>query len=221
MATRIFENTAPGPDAVEIKAWRDIPVTIASDVRGGRNVVHAAIRPVRPFPLGQRMAGPAVTARCERADFGPCLHAIDLARAHEIVVIDAGGCLETAYVGELLCGAARRVGLGGLIVNGAVRDIDTIASWPDFPVYCLGNQARGPLTKERGSVNETIAFAGVVVRPGDLVLGDNDGLIIIPREEGPAWLADAQARVAMEMYWAEELTKGRSLVDVFNVPEAI
>ena len=111
--------------------------------------------------------------------------------------------------------------IAGLIVNGAVRDIDTIASWPDFPVYCLGTTARGPLSKERGAVNGPIVFGGIPAKPGDIVLGDNDGIAIVPAEEADAVLALALERVRLEEKWAAELASGRTLIDVFSVPEAI
>ncbi len=212
------------PDRIaqgELQSWAGVPVTILSDVTSGRFVVDPRIRPLRPFPLGRRMVGPAVTAWCERADFGPVLHAIDIAVQGDVIVVDAGGSLDTAYIGELLCGAARLKKIAGVIVNGAVRDIDTIASWPDFPVYCLGNTARGPLSKERGTVNDAIVFGGIPARPGDVVLGDNDGLAIVPAESATAVLALAQERVRAEEQWASELSVGRSLIDVFSVPEAL
>ena len=221
MPTKIHNAALPALDAPTRRAWSEVPVTIASDITSGRLLADPRIRPLRAFPLGKRLIGRAITGWCERADFGPALHAIDLAEAGDVVVLDAGGCVQTAYVGELLCGAARRKKLAGLIVNGAVRDIDTLASWDDFPVYCLGTTAKGPLSKERGAVNGDIVFGGVPVSPGDIVLGDNDGLILIPAGEAAALLPAMQERVRMEGEWAEALARGRSLVDVFSVPEAI
>jgi regulator of RNase E activity RraA len=221
MPTKIYDHTSRRLTPADLAAWRGIPVTILSDVTGGRVVVDPRIRPLRPFPLGKRLAGQAVTAWCERSDFGPMLHAIDIAGEGEVVTVDAGGCVQTAYVGEILCGLARRRKIAGLVVNGAVRDIDTIASWDDFPVYALGNTARGPLSKERGTVNGPIVFGGVAAKPGDIVLGDNDGLAVIPLDEASTWLAVAQERVRMEESWIAELATGRTLADVFSVPEAI
>ncbi|MEQ1955573.1 dimethylmenaquinone methyltransferase [Mesorhizobium sp. CN2-181] len=221
MPTRIYNQTSRRLTPAELAAWRGIPVTVLSDVTSGRVVVDPRIRPLRSFPLGKRLAGQAVTAWCERSDFGPMLHAIDIAGEGEVVTVDAGGCLQTAYVGEILCGLARRKKIAGLIVNGAVRDIDTIASWDDFPVYALANTARGPLSKERGTVNGPIVFGGIAAKPGDIVLGDNDGLAIVPLDEADALLAVAQERVGMEEQWIAELATGRTLVDVFSVPEAI
>jgi 4-hydroxy-4-methyl-2-oxoglutarate aldolase len=221
MSTRIFKATVQRLAPEVLVAWAKIPVTIASDVSGGRVVVDPRIRPLRPIAGGARMVGQAVTAWCDRSDFGPMLHAIDIAGTGDVVTVDAGGCLQTAYAGEILCGFARRKRLAGLVVNGAVRDIDTIAGWDDFPVYALGNTAKGPLSKERGTVNGEIVFGGVAVKPGDIVLGDNDGLAVIALGDAMALLALAQERVRMEEQWLAQLASGRTLIDVFSVPEAI
>lgn len=217
MPTRIYEADIEPLPKDGLIAWASIPVTIVSDVTAGRVIADPRIRPLRSFALGRRMVGQVVTAWCERGDFGPVLHALDIARAGEVVVVDAGGCLQTAYAGEILCSYARNKGIAGLAVNGALRDIDTIASWEDFPAFALGNTARGPLSKDRGSVNGEIVFAGVVARAGDIMLGDNDGLAIIPLREASAVLKEAQKRVGMEEDWVAKLAGGRTLRDVFGL----
>jgi 4-hydroxy-4-methyl-2-oxoglutarate aldolase len=221
VSTKIYTSKLERIGSTALQGWSDVPVTIASDLTNGSILVDPRIRPLRPFPLGKRMVGQAITAWCERADFGPALHAIDIAGEGDIVAIDAGGSVETAYVGELLCGFARQKKIAGLIVNGAVRDIDTIAEWDDFPVYCLGTTARGPLSKERGSVNGPIVFGGIRTKPGDIVLGDNDGLAIVPAEDAERLLAIGLERVRMEDEWRQQLATGRTLRDVFSVPEAV
>jgi 4-hydroxy-4-methyl-2-oxoglutarate aldolase len=221
MPTKIFDAARERLRPDMAAAWAAIPVTIASDITAGRVIVDPRIRPLRSFALGRRLVGQAVTAWCERSDFGAMLHAIDLAIEGDVVTVDAGGCLQTAYVGEILCGFARRKKIAGLIVNGAVRDIDTIASWDDVPVFSLGHTPRGPLSKERGAVNGEIVFGGVIVRPGDIVLGDNDGLAVIPAGEAAALLAIAEERVRLEEQWISDLQSGGTLVGTFAVPEAI
>jgi 4-hydroxy-4-methyl-2-oxoglutarate aldolase len=221
MATKVFDPAYKRLSPANLAAWAAIPVTIASDVSPVSVVVDPRIRPLRPFPLGRRLVGQAVTAWCERGDFGAMLHALDTARAGDVVMVDAGGCLQTAYAGEILCGYARRRKIAGLVVNGAVRDIDTIGSWEDFAAYALGNTAKGPLSKERGLVNSDIVLGGVAVSPGDIVLGDNDGLVIISLADAAEHLALAQERVAMETEWIAQLEAGGTLVGTFAVPEAI
>ena len=221
MPTRVHElaGTAPASDLIE--RWRRVPVTIASDIGGGRSVLDPRIRPLRPVSLGVRIAGPARTAWCERGDFGPVLHIIDRAVAGEVIVVACDGRLDTAIAGEILCGVARRKGIAALIVDGAVRDIDTIASWPDFPVYCLGSTARGPLSRERGSVDDEIVAGGVRVAPRDLVLADNDGVIVFDPARATALIDAALERVAAEVSWERTLAGGASLLDVFSTPDAI
>lgn len=217
MPIKVYEADMHRLPRQDLDAWARIPVTIASDVTAGQVIADPHIRPLRPFPLGRRMVGQAVTAWCERGDFGPVLHALDIARAGDVIVVDAGGCVQTAYAGEILCNYARSKGIAGLVVNGALRDIDTIASWEDFPAFASGNTARGPLSKDRGFVNGEMVFAGVAARPGDIVLGDNDGLAIIPRGQACAVLSEAQKRVAMEEGWMAKLASGRTLGDVFGL----
>ena len=217
MATRVFRPGEAQPLADEIlRGWAEMPTTIVSDASGGRLLMDPGIRPLRP--LGDaRLLGEAVTAWCEPGDIGAAIHAIEAARSGDVVVIDAGASLQTAAVGEHLCGVARRKGVAGLVANGAVRDVAALASWPDFPVFALGRTARGPVSVERGTVNDRITCGGVPVRPGDLVLGDDDGLIVIPRDEAEHWLGRARERLALEQGWDKRLSAGESMLAVFGI----
>lgn len=221
MPTRIFEAEIASLQTEDRTAWAAIPVTIASDVTAGRVIVDRRIRPLRPFAAGNRLVGRAITAWCERGDFGAMLHAMDRAGTGDVVVVDAGGSLETAYAGEILCGFARSKGIAGLIVDGAVRDIDTLASLDDFAVFARGHTPKGPLSKERGAVNGPIVLGGVAVAPGDIILGDNDGLAVIPAGEAASLLAAAQQRLGLEEQWVAKLEAGGTLIATFAVPEAI
>ncbi len=217
MAIRVYEALYEALPRDVMDAWAQVPVTIVSDVTAGRVIADPRIRPLRAFAPGRRMAAQIVTAWCERADFGPVLHALDIARSGEVVAVDAGGCLQTAYAGEILCGYARNRGVAGLAVNGALRDIDTISTWDDFHAFALGNTPRGPLSRHLGSVNAEIVFGGVVARPGDVILGDNDGIAVVPLGEAAAVLADAQARLRMEEDWTAKLAGGSTLQDLFGL----
>lgn len=221
MPIRIVNTEIAPLRAEDRAAWADIPVTIASDVTAGRVIVDPQLRPLRAFAPGRRLVGRAITAWCERADFGAMLHAMDRAGAGDIVAVDAGGCLQTAYAGEILCGFAREKGIAGLIVDGAVRDIDTLAGWDDFAVFASGHTPKGPLSKERGAVNGPIVLGGVAVAAGDILLGDNDGLAVIPSGDAASLLAAAQDRVRLEEQWVAQLAAGGTLIATFSVPEAI
>ena len=220
MPTRVHRVSASPPDPGTVEGWAGVPTTIAADLLRGRTLVDPAIRPMRPFAGGRRLAGPAVTAWCEHADYGPVHHAIAVAGPGEVIVVAAGGRTDAAMIGELLSGAARLKGVAGVVVDGAVRDVGTLASWPDFPVFSRGSTARGPSSMQRGSVNGPVVFGGVRVEPGDLVLGDDDGLVVIPRGEAEARLDAALAMVRAEEAWEARLALGESTLEVFAVPAA-
>ena len=220
MTTRVLRPPEPLPleDGI-VQGWAEIPTTIASDVSGGRLLMDPDIRPLRPLGSA-RLLGMAATAWCEPGDIGAAVHVIEHAKAGDVVVIDAGANLQSAVVGEHLCGVARRKGLAGLIANGAVRDVAALAAWADFPVFALGRTARGPVSIERGAVNVNVVCGGVPVRPHDLVLGDDDGLIVIPREEAEDWLVKAREKLALEQEWERRLSAGESMLKVFGILEA-
>ena len=220
MPTRVH-RTSPRPLNPEtVAGWAGVPTTIVADLFQGRTLVDPMIRPLRPFAGGRRLAGPAITAWCEYADYGAVHHAIAAAGAGDVIVVAAGGRTDTAMIGELLSGAARLKGVAGVVVDGAVRDVGTLASWPDFPVFSRGHTPRGPSSMERGSVNETVVFGSVRVSPGDLVVGDDDGLVIVPRAEAAERLPAALAMVRAEKEWEARLARGESTLEVFAVPGA-
>ena len=220
MATRVFGPTAPRLEASLVERWARVPSSVAADIFAGLTVLDAKIRPLKPFPSGKRLAGLATTALCEGVDYGAVHHAIAVAQAGDVIVVEAGGRSNPAIIGELLSGSARLKGIRGLVVNGAVRDVATLRGWDDFPVFTRHVTPRGPSSYDRGTVNDVIAMAGVKVAPGDIVLGDDDGVVIVPREEAGAKIEAALKRVAAEAAWEKELSAGRTTLDVFNIPSS-
>src|SRR3954467_4915466 len=118
MPTRLYP--APAALAPElVGAWAAVPATIPADIFRGRVLVDPAIRPLRPFGTSPRLAGRAVTAWCEPADYGPVQHAVAVAGRGDFFLVDAGGRLDAAMIGDILGGHARRKGVVGLVVDGA------------------------------------------------------------------------------------------------------
>jgi 4-hydroxy-4-methyl-2-oxoglutarate aldolase len=221
MPTRVHHPVTPPLSSDLIAGWGGVPTTIATDVFRGRNLVNPAIRPLRAFSGRKRLVGRAVTAWCEPGDYGPVHHAIAVAEPGEVIVIAAGGRLDVAMIGELLGGAARRKGIAGVVVDGAVRDIGTLTQWEDFVVFTRGVVARGPLSMERGSVNDTIVLGDISISPGDLIVGDDDGLVAIPHDQAEEKLQSALAVVEAERTWQQALSRGQTTLEVFKVPAAI
>jgi 4-hydroxy-4-methyl-2-oxoglutarate aldolase len=221
MPTRVHHPVTPPLSSDLIAGWGGVSTAIATDIFRGRNLIDPAIRPIRAFSGGKRLIGRAVTAWCEPADYGPVHHAIAVAKPGEVIMIAAGGRLDVAMIGELLGGAARRKRISGVVVDGAVRDIGTLTQWEDFAVFARGVVARGPLSMERGSVNDTIVLGGVSISPGDLILGDDDGLVAIACDQAEEKLQSALAVVEAERKWQQALSQGQTTLEVFKVPAAI
>lgn len=220
MATLCYRPAIARLSSELIEAWRIVPSAVAADQLEGRGHTDAAIRPIRPFASGTSLVGNAITAWCEPADYGPVHHAIDVAEPGDVVVVAAGGRQDAAMIGELLSGAARLKGIAGVVVDGAVRDVGTLAQWPDFAVFTRWVTPRGPTSMERGTVNAPIVFGGVPVAPYDLVIGDDDGLVFVPHALAETKLQPSLDRVHAEVGWEKTLqATGKSTVEVFNVPK--
>jgi 4-hydroxy-4-methyl-2-oxoglutarate aldolase len=219
MPTRLYQPENGRLPSALVDEWRKVPAAVAADLLRGKGHVDPGIRPLRPFGSRTWLVGQAITAWCEAADYGSVHHAINIAEAGDVVVVDAGGRSDAAMIGELLSGAARRKGIAGVIVDGAVRDAGVLSGWPDFAVFSRWITPRGPSSMERGTVNEPIMFGGVPVSPFDLLIGDDDGLVIIPRERVEELLPAALARVKAEVEWEAVLTTGKTTLEVFNVPK--
>jgi regulator of RNase E activity RraA len=203
----------------EIERWRHCPSAIAADVTDGNALVDPKIRPLCR-PGGQpRLFGRAVTARCEPPDFGAILHAVDLIEPGDVLVIAAGGDCGTAMIGEILGGHVRRRGGRGVVCDGAVRDVATLAGWTDFAVFARGITPRGPVSAEIGIVNGEVVVGGRPVRPGDLVLGDEDGLAILSPSLARAAIERADAKASLEADWEAALGRGESVRALFGLGE--
>ncbi len=122
-------------------------------------------------------------------------------------------------IGEILSGHARRRGAVGVICDGAIRDVGTLAQWPNFPVFTRHVTPRGPWSAERGAVNAPVVFGGQIVRPGDLLIGDDDGLVALDRELIRSRIGDAEAKLRLEDEWQASLAAGRSMTETFGLAE--
>jgi 4-hydroxy-4-methyl-2-oxoglutarate aldolase len=203
----------------EVERWRDIPVAVAVDMGRAKVQIDPAIRPLMPAGRQPRLFGRAVTALCEPPDFGAVLLAIDAIGEGEVLVIAAQGRAETAMIGEILSGQLRRRGAVGVICDGAIRDVATLAQWADFSVFRRHVTPRGPWSAERGAVNAPVVFGGRIVAPGDLLIGDDDGLAALDPDSIRSRIADAEAKLRLEAEWQASLTAGRSMAETFGLGE--
>ena len=139
------------------------------------------------------MAGPALTVKTRPGDNLMIHKALLMAEPGDVIVVDAGGDLTNALVGELMLSHAMKIGVAGVVINGAVRDYGWIRA-NNFPVFAAGVTHRGPYKDGPGEINVPIALGGMVIEPGDLVIGDDDGLLCVPFDETEAVYEPAQGQ---------------------------
>jgi regulator of RNase E activity RraA len=128
------------------------------------------------------LSGPAFTVKTRPGDNLMVHKALDIASPGDVVVVDAGGDLTNSIIVEIMVRYAINRGLAGIVINGSIRDSDALRRL-NFPVYAAGVTHRGPLKSGPGEIGRAIAIDGMVIEPGDLIIGDGDGLLCIPFDE--------------------------------------
>ena len=162
---------SPGrADPKLLQRLRALPVSNVSD-----NMQRSQGTNLEPMHRSGRMVGTAFTVRTRPGDNLMVHKAIDMAAPGDVIVVDAGGALENAIIGELMAGWAQKRGLAGFVIDGAIRDSEALAEG-DFAVYAAGVTHCGPYKDGPGEINVVVTVGGMVVRPGDLVAGDHDGV---------------------------------------------
>jgi len=184
--------------------FKAIPVANVSDCMARMSAGGARIK---PWHDGTPMAGPALTVKARPGDNLMVHKALELAVLGDVIVVDAGGDLTNAIVGEIMMGIAVRRGLGGFVVNGALRDAAAIRKG-SVPVFAAGVTHRGPYKDGPGEINVPIAIDGMVIHPGDLVIGDEDGFLCVPFDEAEALLVAAENKGRLETKMIEQMTNG-------------
>ena len=198
--------SAPQADSKVLAALREIPLSALSD-NMHRNIGTVGLHPYHR-PVKQTMAGTAVTARSRGGDNLTYLRALEFCRPGDVLVIDGGGDLRNAAVGGILSFYAAHIGVVGVVVDGAIRDVAEIRE-RDFPVYARGVTHRGPYKDGPGEINVPISVGGMVVNPGDIVVGDQDGLLAIPQPGIEALIDKARAHLETEAQTIRAMKEGR------------
>lgn len=170
---RIYEQFMRAPLSL-IEQFRNIPVANIGDNMGRIYCVNAAIRPFNSLPL----LGAASTVKVPAGDNLMFHRAIDLCQPGDILVIDGGGYCERALCGEQMFRYAATKGIAGMVVDGAIRDVESLKAVP-FPVYARSVSPNGPYKNGPGEINVPISIGGMVVFPGDIAVGDADGVIFV------------------------------------------
>jgi RraA family protein len=196
------------PDSAVVAHLGEIPAAVVADCMYRTGAMGAEIRSVW---RGGRLCGPALTVLVRSGDNARIHEAMGLAKVGDVLVVNAQGSLAHAVFGELMATRARAVGIAGLVVDGAVRDVADLELMK-FPVFSVGSSPGGPTKEGTGEVGYPVACGRVVVNPGDIVLADDDGVVVVPREASAAVLAAARERLHQEAEKRVAAQSGRPLV---------
>lgn len=210
------ETDVDRPDPELVSAFEGVPSAITSDVMGNTGVaMDSGIAPAAP---GTEMAGTALTVKAVPGDNLIIHRAITMAEPGDVLVVDGGGYTETAYMGELMCTSCAAHDLAGVVVDGAVRDREELTAM-GLPVYARSFHPQGPLKGAPGSINVPVSCAGVTVHPGDVVVGDGDGVSVVPAEDCESVLERAREKVDAEADLRERVEDGEYLYGIGGYDE--
>lgn len=202
------------PSPAQLEQASALPSSTLHEAAGKIGALPSAIKPVHP---SFRICGAAVTVQSPPADNLWLHRAIVAARPGDVLVVHVGGHYEAGYWGEVMSQAARARGLAGLVIDGCVRD-GAILERFGFPVFARGLCIRGTGKDfdARGWINAPTLFGDVTVQPGDLIVGDTDGVVAIPRARIDEVLAKARQREEDEARIIERLAAGENSLDIYN-----
>ena len=173
--------------------------------------MHHAIKPVLPVP-NMQMRGIALTVMTRCCDNLLVQKALEMAQPGDVIVVDAAGDMNQGMLGDIMVALAKKRGVAGYVVDGIVRDVRGMRNVANVPVFARGLTPRGPWFDGPGEINVPISCGGVVVNPGDIIVGDEDGVIVIPPAHAEQVAKEAQAIEDRDPLWLGQIEQhGRKL----------
>ncbi|WP_250535156.1 RraA family protein [Caballeronia sp. AZ10_KS36] len=187
-----------------VQAAAKFQAAILADVAGRRGTVHGRVKPLSPK---MKVAGPAITVEVRQGDNLAIHAALAVAKPGDVIVVDGKGDVSCALIGEIMATQAKVSGIAGIVIDAAVRDAHELANG-DYPIFSAGLNPCGPTKSVAGLVNHPISAGGTAVHPGDLVVGDADGVVVIPRADVARIVELAQKKLDMETARIAAIHKG-------------
>jgi 4-hydroxy-4-methyl-2-oxoglutarate aldolase len=208
------ESGGERPSEEILKAYRKFTTAILADALDSTNIMQSVIRPLLPKV---QICGPAFTIRCSPGDNLMCHYALYEAKPGDVLVVDGGAYTEEAIWGGLTSLSAAQRNLGGSIIDGAVRDLRQMEKI-GYPVYSRATTPRSPSKwVERGEVSVPVTCGGITVFPGDLVFGDEDGVVVVPSRKLAQVAEKANEYVAKEVEMAAIVNAGKTLYEYLEM----
>lgn len=182
------------PDSKLVAQFEGMPVANIDDNMGRIAAVRSNLIEVNRGHL----VGTAFTVKVPQGDNLMFHAAMDMAKPGDVIVIDAGGFDDRAIFGELMAAYCKKRGIKGIVCDGAIRDRDSLEKMENFPIYAVGNTPNGPYKNGPGEINVPVVIGDKVVYPGDIVVGDADGVLFIRPQNAEKLIKATQAVMAME-----------------------
>ena len=215
MAIQRFSPSITRLNAEDLDRWSQIPVAVAGDALNRMNLMQNRIRPVTS---AKNFTGQAFTVDAFHGDNSAIHVALKSVQDGDVLVINGGGLQDRALWGSILNQIAKRQGVRGVIIDGAVRDVDELEDH-GHPVLAAGISPAGPSKGWGGAINGPVSCGGVVVHPGDLIHGDADGVVVIPQSRIAETFKTAEARLGAEQDIVSRINQGEFTADIFGIDQ--
>jgi len=205
------------PERQDLEALAEFSPATIHEAQGRRGAFSSQIKPQAP---GMRLCAPAVTASCHPGDNMMLIAAIAVAQPGDVLVVAGGGLTEQGGFGEVLATACKARGLAGFVTDACVRDGSVLRSF-GLPVFSAGLSIRGTVKESLGSVNHPIVIGGLNVRPGDVLVGDDDGLVLVACEDIGNAARLSRERDAKEAMMMESLRNGGDVLELTGIGQKL
>lgn len=201
------------PEAAAVKLLGELGVATVHEAQGRRGLMKPYLRPIY---AAAKASGPAVTVLCHPGDNLMIHAAVEVCRPGDVMVVAVVAESTDGMFGELLATSLRAHGVAGLVIDAGTRDVEDITAM-NFPVWSRAISAQGTVKETPGSVNVDVVCAGAIVHPGDVIVGDADGVVVVPRAHAAQIAALGEQRRAKEERSRERLRSGELGLDMYGL----
>jgi 4-hydroxy-4-methyl-2-oxoglutarate aldolase len=200
-----------------VRQYYELSSATVYEASGGKGALSSRIKPISP---DMKVCGPVVTVKVRPGDNLLLHKAIYVAQRGNVIVADAGGYMEAGAWGEIMAVAAKAREIAGFVFNGCVRDAQAMSDL-GFPVFSCGLSIKGTEKISLGWINHPLNLDNITIHPGDLILGDRDGLVVVERGEAEEVFKKSLAREEKEKGIKERLRRGESTLDIYGFADIL